>query len=112
MNRLIWVPGSRERSSVQTGNRPSAVSAGVVLALACATASSGCDSGSCIPPPPDGLREETASPAAGSGLATGSAAWQPEPAAAKTLELILDRRDSEEAEVMTAAARTQGGLEM
>jgi len=85
--------------------------AGVLLAMVTMTASSGCDSGSFIPPPPEELRGSDG--ASGSASSPGSApvGWEPEPAAAKTIELVLDRRDVEQAGLVTAAARKQGGFE-
>jgi len=72
----------------------------------------GCDSGSFIPPPPDELRESALAPGSELGSVPGPAGRDREPAAARTLEIVLDRRDPDEEGVVTAAARTQAGLEM
>jgi ABC-type sugar transport system substrate-binding protein len=74
------------------------------------TAACGCDSGSFLPPPPAELVENADD--AASGSLPRSAAEAMEPAAAKALEVFLDRRDADEAEVVKTAARTQAGLDM
>ena len=76
--------------------------AGAVLLLASMTASTGCESGSFIPPPPDELRGSAGGPASSS---TPSAAdFQNEPVETKAVELILDRRDPADEAVEAAAA--------
>ena len=85
--------------------------AAFMLASAMLSASSGCDSGSFIPPPLDDLKGRDAAAEPATDPASATAAWEPEPAAAKTVELILDRRDLEEEGLVTAAARKQGGLD-
>jgi len=84
----------------------------MVLVVASMTASFGCGSGAFIPPPPEELQGSAGAPESAAGSASGPAGWETEPAAAKVLELILDRRDPDEEEIVTSAARVQGGLEM
>jgi len=112
MKRWFWFPWSRKPSTVRKVGWCSAGAAGVVLVMASMTGFFGCDSGSFIPPPPDELRGGTGAPVSGTSSGPGPAGWETEPAAAKTLELILDRRDPDEEGYVSAAARIQGGLDM
>jgi ABC-type sugar transport system substrate-binding protein len=83
--------------------------AATVLALAVLA---GCDADSFVPPRPEALR------AAGGGVRDSSTArlelaktLDVSGASARAVELILDRRDSEEADIVTSAARVQAGID-
>jgi ABC-type sugar transport system substrate-binding protein len=84
------------------------------LMLFCAVLlNAGCDSGSFIPPPPDGLKDEdgeaiTALPASSSAV---SASLEAVPSGARSVELFMDRRLSDDAEAVRASARQQAGLD-
>jgi ABC-type sugar transport system substrate-binding protein len=86
-----------------------AVLAGAALAVSTAFVSIGCDSNSTfLPPPPDGLRGSAAEdsidvpvPDELEGTAAG----------ARSVEMILDRRDPSEINSVLTAARTQAGLD-
>ncbi|MFI5455385.1 MAG: sugar ABC transporter substrate-binding protein [Isosphaerales bacterium] len=108
MKRWFWFPWSRKPSTVRKVGWFLAGAAGVVLVMA----PFGCDSGSFIPPRPDELGGDTGAPVSATSTGPGPAGWETEPAAAKTLELILDRRDPDEEGIVSAAARIQGGLDM
>jgi len=112
MKRWFWFPWRRKATTLRKVGRFPAGAAGVVLVMASMTAPFGCDSGSFIPPPPDELRGGTGAPASATSSGPGPAGWETEPATAKTLEIILDRRDPDEEAIVSAAARTQGGLDM
>ena len=85
------------------------VLAGAALAVSAAFVSIGCDSNSTfLPPPPDGLRGSASqdlidlpAPEAPDGTASG----------ARSVEMILDRRDPSEIDTVLTAARTQAGLD-
>jgi ABC-type sugar transport system substrate-binding protein len=100
-----------------SGNKPNGpratrmfiVFARAAMAVSAAIASIGCDSGSTfLPPPPDGLRgaaaEDTINAPAPPGLDGTSAG-------VRSVELILDRRDSTETELVQSAARMQAGID-
>ena len=73
----------------------------------------GCDTGSFIPPPPEGLRDEEGNSV--SALSASDSAMSPGleavPQGARSIELILDRRSPDEAESVRAAARLQAGYD-
>jgi ABC-type sugar transport system substrate-binding protein len=84
--------------------------AGAALAVSAAVTSIGCDSSTFLPPPPDGLRgasEDTSSndtvavPPALEGSSVG----------ARSIEMILDRREPAEIDAVKAAARMQAGID-
>jgi ABC-type sugar transport system substrate-binding protein len=77
-----------------------------VLLAAAAVATWGCDSGSFVPPQPEELRVGGAG-----GAEPATASRDVAPTAAKSVELILDRREAEESDMLNAAARTQAGID-
>ena len=102
---------SRKRSRGPTMGRLLAGLAGAALAVSAAIASIGCDSSTFLPPPPDGLRG-----AAGEDLSSNASEAVPAGleyarVGARSVEIILDRREAAEAEGLKAAARTQAGIE-
>jgi ABC-type sugar transport system substrate-binding protein len=85
------------------------VLAGAAMAVLAAITSIGCDSGSTfLPPPPDGLRgaaaEDTINVPAPPGLDGASAG-------VRSVEMVLDRRDPTENDVVQSAARMQAGID-
>ncbi len=112
MKRWFPLPWRRALSTLwNVGGFPGGA-ARVVLVVASMTAPFGCDSGSFIPPPPEELQESAGARESATGAVSGSASWETEPAAARSVELILDRRDPEEEGIVATAARTQGGIDM
>jgi ABC-type sugar transport system substrate-binding protein len=100
-----------------SGNKPTGpmaprmivVLAGAAFAFSSAIMSIGCDSSSTfLPPPPEGLRgaasEDTIDVPVPPGLEGASAG-------ARSVEMILDRRDSTEIDGVIAAARMQAGID-
>jgi ABC-type sugar transport system substrate-binding protein len=81
----------------------------VLFLVAAMTAPFGCDSASFVPPPPEELAEN---PGAGATDAGGGSPQAIEPAAAKTLEVFLDRCTAEVGDVLQSSARSQAGLDL
>ena len=85
------------------------VLAGAALAVSAAITSIGCDSSNTfLPPPPEGLRgaaaEDTIDLPVPPGLDAASAG-------VRSVEMILDRRDSSEIDGINTAARMQAGVD-
>jgi len=112
MKRWFPFPWSRKLSTLWKMDGFPGGAAGVVLVVASMTAPFGCGSGSFIPPPPDELQGSTGAPESTTGSVPGPASWETEPAAARSLELILDRCDPDEEGTVATAARVQGGIDM
>jgi ABC-type sugar transport system substrate-binding protein len=109
MIRYCRFTSSRSRSNGQIALRTIAVLAGVALGISAAITSIGCDSGSTfLPPPPDGLHTAEAEATPDLPVPPGLDA---DSVGARSIEMVLDRRDANETEVVAAAARMQAGID-
>jgi ABC-type sugar transport system substrate-binding protein len=91
--------------------QPNAHSFLAAVAVSVAVMASGCDSSSTfLPPPPDELRSAAAEDSAATNVVVPPR-LENGFAGARSIEMILDRRDQADSEVIVSAARTQGGLD-
>ena len=82
------------------------------LAVAVAITASGCDSSSTfLPPPPDELRGPAAEDSASNINVAVPPRLENTVAGARSVELILEHRDPNEADLIEMSARTQAGLD-
>jgi ABC-type sugar transport system substrate-binding protein len=97
----------RQTLAAATGSWRGSHQSWVLLVFCGILLSFGCESSSFAPPPADGRDDDidalaAASPATSPGL-------EAESAGARSIELLMDRRNSEDAELVRAAARMQAG---
>ena len=112
MQRWLRFPARGSRMGARRPARSSGSRAWVVVATLGLGTFAGCDADSFVPPRSDELRAAGGgvpdSTTARVGMARGRDAST---ASARAVELVLDRRDSEEAEIVTAQARIQAGID-
>jgi ABC-type sugar transport system substrate-binding protein len=112
MQRWLRFPARGSRSGARVPARSSGSRAWVVVAALGLGTFAGCDADSFVPPRSDELRAAGGgvpdSTTARVGMARGRDAAT---ASARAVELVLDRRDAEEAEIVTAQARIQAGID-
>jgi ABC-type sugar transport system substrate-binding protein len=112
MQRWLRVPARGSRVGARWLARLSAGRTWLVIAIVGLGMFAGCDANSFVPPRPDDLR------VAGGGVPDPSTArvglakgLDSLAASARAVELILDRRDADEAEIVTSQARIQAGID-
>jgi ABC-type sugar transport system substrate-binding protein len=110
MRRWFRFPGRIKMLTDWNAVRSLGVPACGLLVMAAALASSGCDAASFVPPQPDELRGSGGTAAGGDNATAAPASLEIAPAPARAIELVLDQRDPDEAEVSKSAARTQAGI--
>jgi ABC-type sugar transport system substrate-binding protein len=112
MQRWLRFPERGSRLGARRQARLSGGRAWVVLATLALGTFAGCDADSFMPPRPEELRAAGGGvPDAANarvGLANGADALA---GSAPAVELLLDRRDADEAEIVTSAVRTQAGID-
>ena len=101
----------RKKPKGPTMGRLLAGLAGAVLAVSAAMASIGCDSSTFLPPPPDGLRGASADDVSSNANVPIPPGLEGASVGARSVEIILDRRDPSEIEEIKTAARTQAGID-
>jgi ABC-type sugar transport system substrate-binding protein len=102
---------SGEKPKRQTMDRRRVCLAGAVLAASAAIASIGCDSSTFLPPPPDGLRSAAPDDLSSNANVPVPPGLEGAYAGARSVEIILDRRDPSEIEEVKTAVRTQAGID-
>jgi ABC-type sugar transport system substrate-binding protein len=112
--RNVSAPASHFQKTHARTSCPGWCTAGALATLAVSVAimASGCDSSSTfLPPPPDGLRGSAAEESASNANIAVPPRLENTVAGARSVELLLDRRDPNDSEVIVAAARMQAGLD-